>query len=817
MGDREQAPPPPDAANTPAPISIGGTRTSAERGVWPHILDFFFTLWVLRASVAVLVIGAVLMWFVPQAQDLLIELAMPASLADWGRIVLFFLGLLVIWAMPTHYAARLLIRSDEGYLRRIDTRGTAWIKGLQKWSPRVLGALTFVVMLGGVWRAWYNRPQFSDAQEFPGLGWHLLIVALGLVATGIVFWLYAVYRERADATSLVVASERFAGNVMAPLRRVLPAITATRQAGTSNLGPLLLLLMFFGFVALPMAAPLWFAEYLPRALSVPFVLGGWLPLLAYLSGLGRRVHAPFILGGIVLLTLLPLIFGDNYAIRRIDWAQGGAKSRYVELKDAIDWWKKFNCNNSGCPRPIIIAAAGGASRAGFFTASVIGQLLDDQLRVDGKGHNLAAAAMANRIFALSTVSGSSVGAVMSVAAIAASQNGAQPCNGNTQPLWDGSKINSWRSCFEALTSGDFLTPIFTGFVFRDMFGFFKWQDRGTLLERAVEEQFASLVTKPQNPGKLACIGSLTCPFTSLRPTPDHWVPILLLNTTSVKTGQRVIETTLEWHIELADNRNCPNNIRELSCEIFLHGANFFDWQGKDPNPKKDLRLSTAAHNSARFPLLSPPGSIVDAKGHIVDRLVDGGYFENFGVQTATELARAIHALDPQLNPFILILSNDPEVLRHNPQQSSSQNPKARQAQSATADSSDSGSTLLPDLFGPLGAFVETRSARGVLALEGAAVALDHENSSQCNTSWVRVWSEPNPHDKSRAKARPLSMSWWLSKPVQRYLREQTEFVGGQSMNRHENKDRIKGLLDAIANVYLQRPKAGEVQCESEED
>ena len=411
---------------------------------------------------------------------------------------------------------------------------------------------------------------------------------------------------------------------------------------------------------------------------------------------------------------------------------------------------------------------------------------------------------------------------MSVAAIAASQEGKQPCNVKKQPLWDGNEINSWRSCLEALTSGDFLTPIFTGFVFRDMFGFLKWQDRGTLLERAVEEQFASLVTKPQDAGKPACPGSLTCPFTSLRPTPDHWVPILLLNTTSVKTGQRVIETALQWHIDLADNKDCPNSIRELSCEIFLNGTNFFDWQGPHPNPKEGLRLSTAAHNSARFPLLSPPGSIVDANGRIVDRLVDGGYFENFGAQTATELALAIHALEPELNPFVLILSNDPEVVRDNPQKTSTQDSKTAQARPDRTnqhepDGTSSRSALLSDLFGPLGAFIATRSARGVLALEGAAVALDHENFRQCNTSWVRVWSEPDPHDKSRAEARPLSMSWWLSKPVQRYLRQQTEFADGRPMNRHENKERIEGLLDAIANVNLPPPQRGEVQCQQEGD
>ena len=44
----------------------------------------------------------------------------------------------------------------------------------------------------------------------------------------------------------------------------------------------------------------------------------------------------------------------------------------------------------------------------------------------------------------------------------------------------------------------------------------------------------------------------------------------------------------------------------------------------------DVRLSTAAHNSARFPLISPPGSICNQDQAIVDRIVDGGYFENYG-------------------------------------------------------------------------------------------------------------------------------------------------------------------------------------------
>ena len=46
---------------------------------------------------------------------------------------------------------------------------------------------------------------------------------------------------------------------------------------------------------------------------------------------------------------------------------------------------------------------------------------------------------------------------------------------------------------------------------------------------------------------------------------------------------------------------------------------------------------------------------------LVDRIVDGGYFENFGAQTAVELARAMITIDPELAPFVLIVSNDPGI------------------------------------------------------------------------------------------------------------------------------------------------------------
>lgn len=47
---------------------------------------------------------------------------------------------------------------------------------------------------------------------------------------------------------------------------------------------------------------------------------------------------------------------------------------------------------------------------------------------------------------------------------------------------------------------------------------------------------------------------------------------------------------------------------------------------------------------------------------IVDRIIDGGYFENSGAFGAKskELALAIRAVDPNLAPIVLIICNDPD-------------------------------------------------------------------------------------------------------------------------------------------------------------
>jgi hypothetical protein len=73
--------------------------------LWECTLQFALILWVVRVVVATTVLGLLILGLAPQAQDLFVEFA---RLPTW-RMVLFVCVMVVVWAMPTHYAARLLL------------------------------------------------------------------------------------------------------------------------------------------------------------------------------------------------------------------------------------------------------------------------------------------------------------------------------------------------------------------------------------------------------------------------------------------------------------------------------------------------------------------------------------------------------------------------------------------------------------------------------------------------------------------------------------------------------------------------------------
>ncbi len=564
----------------------------------------------------------------------------------------------------------------------------------------------------------------------------------------------------------------------------------------SYLGPLLLLSMFFFFAFLPLFLTAPFAEWMPLAFFVPFVVGGWLPLLAYLSALGRRFRAPLIFALILMSFLIPRLFGDGYGVRPV---ADESNAQAITIQEALRLWRLANCKDSidTCPRPIIIAGAGGASRAGFFLASVIGAFMDDTLsapdekkNLPRRGHGLQPEDIRKRIFAFSTVSGSSVGAVMATSAMAAAPRNEMPCRRDKVRFWHWDRVvANWRDCLEALMADDYLTPAFAGFMFRDTIRFPGRGDRAALLEQSWEHHFARTIVQNDLPKQLACEGSLQCPFRTLRPTEQRWLPLLVLNGTSVQTGQRIVTSILEWPTESDAKRTpanaCINQGRDYSCPIFLN-TYLFHWLSGGRNTRNDIRLSTAAHNSARFPLVSPPGEIFNG-GQFQDRIVDGGYYENYGLTSALELAAAIQAVEPALAPFVLVISNDPDI----PEEFDPAMAPGARRQFAT------------DIVAPLGTIIHARSASGNLAVASLEQSLRPGVTPDCETSsaHIRVW----PFGPERQ----LTMSWWLSRPVQRYLNAQIG-AGDACVNDPclANADAIRALLAALTRPPACRGNKG---------
>jgi hypothetical protein len=226
-----------------------------------------------------------------------------------------------------------------------------------------------------------------------------------------------------------------------------------------------------------------------------------------------------------------------------------------------------------------------------------------------------------------------------------------------------------------------LTADFFGLAFNDMLPFamlaFGSRDRAAVLEDSWTNRFREVVLAAnKNADPSACWG-LDCPFLTLRPRPSHWIPLLVLNGTSEATGQRILTTSVAMTYTPA--KGCPTAVASASCPLFVQADSFHQllktkvtaerWSDRLGFLERyrlrriggdDVRVSTAAHNSARFPFISPPGSIRDNQDQvIIDRIVDGGYFENYGALAAKELALAVHAVEPQLKPLVIVISNDP--------------------------------------------------------------------------------------------------------------------------------------------------------------
>jgi hypothetical protein len=421
----------------------------------------------------------------------------------------------------------------------------------------------------------------------------------------------------AGATVLTVLSVAFGLAVYLHRGRILnlktPFITAGLKLATLFLaGPIVAALFFLIFpVSLPQFISAFGLICLFFAVLLLFIrsIGVW----------GTTVQLPLLL--FLMFSAIIFNFFDlnaNHQVRELSEHPG--EYQLIDSASAFQEWLKHRRDSKQYAEvsyPVyVVAAEGGGIYAAFRTAILLASLQDLCPR------------FAHHLFAISSVSGGSVGAAIFNGLI---QKKAEPFDAlqNETGCQRTGEI-SLADLVEEMLQNDLFSPVLAAFLFPDFiqrFLPFKVPsfDRARALENSIEASWNAGIQSyeqhkyPATKAPLKRGNPLSAPFASSW-NPDSDAPALLINCTDVISGERKVIAPFAVDGELSNL------------------------------PLRDISVSTAAVLSARFPWLTPPAwyPVKDNTGkETAVELVDGGYFDNSGVMTALALVKKMQRVSQQ--------------------------------------------------------------------------------------------------------------------------------------------------------------------------
>ncbi len=618
------------------------------------------------------VVGAVFFLLNDQGLDFLQRLV---EARGWRAFLInffFFIGVLA-WGLTTWYCARLLLTrrfplTDQRFFDRT--------RRLRIWLPRVGGSLVAFVVAGGFWRvaSW-------DEGGFLAYGLILLYIALG-VAMFIVLW-----KRR------VIFRSRLAGKPGEVLESLPSDSWRVLQVSFA---------LSWGFLVLLLVFPVSVASTVGAPAILLFAVASWILFGSMITSYWPLANGyPTLTLPLILAALIMSWWNDNHTIRSTE-ARIAAAPREAPQEHFRGWLEaRLERAPAGRPYPVfVVAAAGGGIRAAYWTASVLGRIADG---AEGR--------WPHHLYALSGVSGGSVGSALHAVQIADRASGPQAARNGARSFVAGVRNT---------LDNDILSPVLAYLLFPDLVQRFvpipfSFADRARAIELALE----SAVADPLGAGS----ERFARRFAELWPEGQarYDVPALLLNATVVETGQRGIISNLY--------------IRE---DVFPDAVDLLDGSLH----AQDMPLSTAAHLSARFTYVSPAGTIRTSRGDVWRHVVDGGYFENSGSATAADLMQQMREVADAVQKeksrevalMLVLVRNDPRAASVCERDLDTLPP-------ATPH------TYLSDLLSPVRALLSARVARGRLAEETALNLVrsfhggrDSVQSPQCREGCVFEFS-----------------------------------------------------------------------------
>jgi hypothetical protein len=282
-------------------------------------------------------------------------------------------------------------------------------------------------------------------------------------------------------------------------------------------------------------------------------------------------------------------------------------------------------------------------------------------------------------------------------------------------------------------------------------------------------------------------------------------PALFLNVTRVETGEQMVISNLNPSDPNPDRNSRLNGLTSLA----------------DVDPTMSFPLCTAACLSARFPLVTPagylPAKVPDDLGNVKDgkfRYVDGGYFENSGTATVSDLLSALNINDAvdaahtDIEIIVIRIGTDPGVFQFKEGGKVYMSPMLYKRQG------------LGEIMSPINTLLNTRGAHGNLSVREMETGLsqfndrdqqkpqDNEAQAQGPALTKKIETPAGASGFKLVSARPvhfqvnegrvkLPLGWLLSAEARQCMKEQLDKIDGCYQDTSANFNYLKDVLAAL--------------------
>lgn len=355
--------------------------------LWAHVMAVVRMLWICRASVLPVIIGVALIGWTDQARDIVVADAVP-SLRNWLRMVIILVAV-SFWSTVAWYWARVTVQYSK--INPKPAEYPEWHGLLTVEVPRLIGTAGMLSVALAFWQAHKLYSYAGDlvrADRFVALMW-LYIAFAGVF--------YIAVRSRATIAGWLADKTHFQG--LKPDRDQTDRIF-DRQKHPAVVAFLIVTLLASPiFFVLVLRSPVGMNDYFFRG-AVPAALIGFalmVPVGSWLAMVSAKTRFPWFGAAVAWMVASPILFGDFHDVRTLRvakaldgtdvscakqdeaWRNGGDKR--LSLKQAyFDWWKdnaeltEAVQGTIKAPPLVMVATAGGASRAAFWTSQVLGEI-----------------------------------------------------------------------------------------------------------------------------------------------------------------------------------------------------------------------------------------------------------------------------------------------------------------------------------------------------------------------------------------------------------------------------------------------------------